>query len=277
MRSLAPDLVMHHLGVDVRRPPGKVVRRPRGSSDWLFLHFHTPIRIHSRSGKHTMPADTCILFQPGHPQHYDGGDKGYTLDFCHFAGTDVMRWAKQSGAPLNSPTVPVSTQPFTALVRSLEYEFSRREPQWRETCALLLAQLLLAFGRARTSPGGCGFTSRQAGAIRRIRDLRLQLQREFARPWTLAEMARAVHLSPSRFSHLYSQVFGKAPIDDLIEVRIQHACWLLREEHMTLKEIAPQCGFSRPAYFARVFRSRVGCPPGAYAKGLSKPLFTSQR
>lgn len=272
MRDLTPELMVRHLGVDVRRPPGKVVRRSRGLSDWLFLHFHTPINIHGSGGIRAMPADTCILFQPGHPHHYDGGDKGYTLDFCHFAGAHVTRWAKQCGAPLNTPTVPVSAQPITLLVRSLEYESSRREPHWQESCALLLGQLLLAFGRTNAFLGKRGASPRQETAIRRIRDLRMQTQREFAKPWTLAEMARMVHLSPSRFAHLYSDVFGKSAVDDLIEFRIQHACWLLREGSMTLKEIAPQCGFARPSYFARVFRSRVGCPPRAYSRRAVKLL-----
>jgi AraC-like DNA-binding protein len=266
MAYTIPRLEVRYIGAEARRAPGHRIDRPIGTGDWLFIHFRTPITMCGPSGERPLAADACILYEPGSPQRYHGDDQGYVIDYCHFAGADVAAWVKRCGIVPNRAIKPVSPQPFTALVRSLIQEFSRREKFWQEECALLLAQLLLAIGRAADTVRGTSITPRQAEVAQRIRDIRMRLHQDFGRTWTVAEMARAVHLSPSRFSHLYTELFGKPPLEDLIDVRIEQASWLLRTEHLTLKQVAPLCGFSNAQHLTRAFRRRVGCTPGAYAR-----------
>ncbi len=43
-----------------------------------------------------------------------------------------------------------------------------------------------------------------------------------------------------------------------------HALELLRSTTLSIKEIAPRCGFSDPQYFSRAFRNIFGQPPGEW-------------
>jgi len=51
------------IGIDVKHDSRFVIKRPRGSGDYLFLHFTTPIHIYAE-GKNAMPKKrpvSCIL------------------------------------------------------------------------------------------------------------------------------------------------------------------------------------------------------------------------
>lgn len=270
MAYAIPRLELSYIGVERHRTPGHRINRPIGTGDWLFIHFRTPIIMCESSDERTLSAGACVLYEPGHLQRYHGGEQGYLIDYFHFMGRDAAAWVKRCGIILNRAFVPASPQPFTAMIRSLIQESSRREKFWQEQCALLMAQLLLTIGRASDAAQDASVTPRQAEMAQRIRDIRMRLHQDFQRTWTVTEMARAAHLSSSRFSHLYTELFGKAPLEDLIDVRIQQACWLLRTEHLTLKQIAPMCGFSNAQHLTCLFRRRVGCTPGAYARRATK-------
>ena len=44
-------------------------------------------------------------------------------------------------------------------------------------------------------------------------------------------------------------------------LRLRHASLLLRGTSKTVAEIAGECGFEDPSYFARVFKRKYGAPP----------------
>lgn len=270
MASSIPRLEVRYIGTEARRAPGHRIDRPIGTGDWLFVHFKTPVIMLGPSGDESLAAGACILYSPGQPQQYHAGRRGYSIDYCHFCGSQVGQLVKRYGITPNRPIHPSAPQPFTALIRALIQEFTQRERFWQEQCALLLSQLLLTIGRTTGRQGETSFTHRQAEVARRIRDLKMRLHQDLARPWTVAEMARLSHLSPSRFAHVYRELFGKAPLEDLIDARIQQACWLLRSEGLPLKQVAPACGFSNPQHLACIFRRRMGCSPGAYAGRIAR-------
>ena len=57
------DWQLRAVGFDYRHAEDFVIDRPRGSGDFLFLHFSTPIRICDRAGQRVQPAGTCILYR----------------------------------------------------------------------------------------------------------------------------------------------------------------------------------------------------------------------
>jgi len=256
-----PDLVVHNVGTSFRHGPEFRIDRPRGSGDWLFVHFTTPIRIRDRKGERTMPAETCILYAPGHAHWYYGPGQGFANDWCHFGGRGVQRWVKRCRIRVNEAVTPLQLRPLASLVQALEREFLRREPYWPETSALLLAQLLVAFSRAASTEPQTGGTPRQADLAHRLRDLRTRVHQRLTESWSVPRMAAEVHLSPSRFAHVYREAFGTGPKDDLIDARIAHACWLLSSGTVPVKQAAAESGFPDIHYFSRCFRSRVGCAP----------------
>lgn len=95
--------------------------------------------------------------------------------------------------------------------------------------------------------------------------LRLMEER-FADSVRVEEIARAVFLSPDRFTEVFSRSVGRTPRDYLRYLRVEKAKALLRVGEMSMTEIAHASGFGDPAYFARAFRTAVGSSPSHWKK-----------
>jgi len=96
---------------------------------------------------------------------------------------------------------------------------------------------------------------------RRIRDV---LERRHHEDLSLADLAKALGLSPSRCGHLVQERFGRTFPALLREVRLGHAVRLLMGSDRSIADIAVRTGFTDPSYFARVFRAAHGCGPAEF-------------
>jgi AraC-like DNA-binding protein/ligand-binding sensor protein len=81
---------------------------------------------------------------------------------------------------------------------------------------------------------------------------------------TLADLARYLHLSPSRASHVVKEQTGLTFQDLLLEERMLRARQLLEFSPGSLEEVAEALGFANVSYFSRVFRRCHGLPPGEF-------------
>lgn len=77
-------------------------------------------------------------------------------------------------------------------------------------------------------------------------------------------VARKMKLSPSHVSKLFRQFGDQSFNQTLRRMRLELALDLLRENVLSVKEIADQCGFSSPGYFIETFRNSFGKSPGDY-------------
>lgn len=99
---------------------------------------------------------------------------------------------------------------------------------------------------------------------RRMLRARDMMDRAFAKPLSLAELARAVHLSPSHFSRQFRATFGETPHRYLQRRRVERAMELLRETELPVTEICFDVGFNSLGTFSRTFTEIVGAPPSVY-------------
>src|SRR5258707_12220629 len=68
---------------------------------------------------------------------------------------------------------------------------------------------------------------------------------EFARPLSIARLARMIHRTPLQFLREFSQLLGMTPHAFLVETRVQAARSMMRADTHSLAGIAHDCGFSR--------------------------------
>lgn len=83
-------------------------------------------------------------------------------------------------------------------------------------------------------------------------------------PIRIADMAARAHVSVSRFHELFKQQYGSTPHQYLLEMRIRHACELLKQGELSHEQIAAYCGFADVHHFSKAFKKQVGMPPGHY-------------
>jgi AraC family transcriptional regulator len=84
----------------------------------------------------------------------------------------------------------------------------------------------------------------------------------------LEEVARECHLSVSHFSRAFRQSMGAAPHQWLLAHRVEVAKELLRDDRLSLLDVALTCGFADQSHLTRVFTRMVGISPGACRRAL---------
>ncbi len=77
----------------------------------------------------------------------------------------------------------------------------------------------------------------------------------------VAELAREVNLSPSRFTHLFRSEIGRSPRSYLQSLRMQRAGKLLETTFLSIHEVMLRVGVRDPSHFARNFRRHHGTSP----------------
>ncbi len=87
-------------------------------------------------------------------------------------------------------------------------------------------------------------------------------------PLTVAELAAAVGLAPSRFHERFRAQTGTTPARRLAELRLNWAEALLRAGDLSLAEVALAVGFSDQSALTRSLRRRRGTTPGALRNGV---------
>lgn len=110
------------------------------------------------------------------------------------------------------------------------------------------------------------YDEKSAGGYMHIARAMEYISESFTSPITLCEVADFVHLTPSYFSKLFSEINGKGFSQYVTEQRIEHAKKLLETTELGVTDIAFSSGFSSFSSFSRSFRQECGCTPSEFRK-----------
>lgn len=83
---------------------------------------------------------------------------------------------------------------------------------------------------------------------------------------SIGSIAAGLDLSSSHLSRLFKRATGDTFEHYVIAGRVARAKRLLLDPLLNISQVAEQCGFSDPSYFARVFRRVAGCSPTQYCQ-----------
>lgn len=87
------------------------------------------------------------------------------------------------------------------------------------------------------------------------------LNREYAQPLKVEELAKEARMSTSSFYQHFKAVTGMSPIQYQKQIRLQEARRLLLTDDMEAAEAAFQVGYESPSHFSREYSRRFGLPP----------------
>ena len=80
----------------------------------------------------------------------------------------------------------------------------------------------------------------------------------------LQDVAKAVNMSKSRFSTVFSQTTGQSFTEYLIYLRLSKAKELLKTSNLKSSQIATEIGYNDSHYFSYIFKKNVGMTPSDY-------------
>jgi AraC family transcriptional regulator, transcriptional activator of pobA len=203
------------------------------------------------------PGDACIC-PAGQVHHQEMREPG--TDLC-------LLLVVHAGVPLTCPQVvrgalsPTLRQEIATLseVSPPTDPLARNEADLR--AAAVLAGLL---ARAQRCDGDGGDTSLAQAAARLMEERHATLA-------SLADVARALAVSPAHLRQRFTAHHGIAPLRWLTRVRVERAKDLLAHSSLSLREVAAACGFSSEQYLCAVFQRLLGKAPGAFRAAAPRP------
>jgi AraC family transcriptional regulator of arabinose operon len=161
--------------------------------------------------------------------------------FARVAAELRRRDATRAVSGLNDPT-------------SFSFSGPEEEPQRRLLLTLVEVILLLAIQDRSEKPT---FDPRIAAALE-------VMGGDPVGPYTVRSLAEIVHMSRSRFAHLFTSQVGSSPMRTLRLIRLQHAARLLQCTNQPVGVVASASGFSNIFDFSRQFRRHSGMSPSEY-------------
>ena len=119
-----------------------------------------------------------------------------------------------------------------------------------------------------------------AGLLRGLGDARLaialrEIHSDPARAWTVEVLAKKAALSRSVFFDRFSSAVGLPPMEYLLGWRMALAKDLLRQQDISLAEVAERVGYSSASTFSTAFSRFVGKPPSRFARECTADVASS--
>ncbi|WP_199100557.1 AraC family transcriptional regulator [Dyella sp. ASV21] len=228
------------------------------------------------------PAFTISSRVPAPPVHWDPKDVAGSVAELRYGEPDGHPDMRSLGGSFLfdavDPGLLISLLPrvvhvqgsmrLSQLVRMVGEEVADQKPG----CEFMLSRLveLLLVEAMRAASAG----SAPPGLLRGLGDERLapalkHMHARIGHAWSIEQLAKAAAMSRSAFFERFTRSVGVAPMEYLLAWRMDIAKGLLRDNQLTVSEIADQVGYASASAFSVAFSRHVGTTPGKYARSLS--------
>ena len=148
------------------------------------------------------------------------------------------------------------------IMKTVYDELLRQEIGGRLVCKGCLLQLVAYLVRHYAQEMlGQEDSLRRMKKLERLNIVYQYIERNYSSPISNRELADLIHVSEGRFSHLFKESAGMAPLQYINKVRLEKAANLLKRGDYTVAEVAAAVGFSDYNPFGRLFRRTFGCTP----------------
>ncbi|HSJ99770.1 MAG TPA: AraC family transcriptional regulator [Kofleriaceae bacterium] len=161
------------------------------------------------------------------------------------------------GATRQLRVPPAERSQWVRDLRRLKAELDARPFGYRAASRALLTLLLL--GAARLAREGGLLTA--APLHPALGSVFQYIEKRFRSPISLADVAKAVQLSPAYLTDLVRRATGRTVLRWITERRMAEARALLLQSDLVLQEVAYQIGYDDVGHFIRQFRKMHGVPP----------------
>lgn len=248
-------------GLGIReRMPAKMISRPGGTDDYLFMHFHDPVQIHIAGTMEYVPPHTFIIWEPRAPHLFGNVQRPWTHSWIHCDGSSVVESFAASGIEPNRPVALSDDAVVKRYLPAIYQEIQRHSDPDPMILSFLFAIWLREVERARHQTEGALSIPANLLSVKRF------IESHLSQPIRLDDLAAQALISSSRLSAQFKRHFNTSPIDYVLRLRLRRASHLLLDRNLTMSQVARQVGFSDPFYFSRQFKKHYGLNPTAYRR-----------
>lgn len=207
------------------------------------------------------PNEFFILPQNVEHAYGSSEEHPWSIYWIHFGGDSlpemnevhaVQQHFKPYRVKNNGDVIPL----FTKIYKTLELGYSIDN--------LLFANMCLSHFLALFIYNARHYAETDSDKMDCVDNAILYMQDHINENISLNELSALYNYSVSRFSNLFKQKTGYAPIDYFVQMKMQKACQQLNFTDRSVKDIAFSMGFDDPYYFSKRFRTIIGMSPKKY-------------
>lgn len=233
------------------------------STDSALFYFKSPV-VFSKAGRRIkMRGNSAAIFSSGYMQNFQPalGTK-FCCDYVLFRmSAGDKQYLSASGIPIDEPIEVGDDYVVSGILRCMKAQSMRQNSANDEFMELSLRTIFIALNGSEE-----GVHEKDVPHLNKLRKLRDEIYSSPAEIWEADILAEKMGISRSYFHRIYLAAFGVTCRQDAIESRLQYAAELLRDNSLTLSEIAEKCGYESDSYFMRQFKQHKGCTPTEYRK-----------
>jgi AraC family transcriptional regulator len=164
--------------------------------------------------------------------------------------------------------VPDRTLGF--LIPALVREQESKSPGGAQVTEALATQLVVHLVRSNATPAPVTSARPPVTAARMARAIEF-IHEHLDEPFTVADVARVMDLSPFHFSRAFKRAVGEAPHQYVLNQRLEQAHRLIAGSDLSIADVAIQTGFYDQSHFGFHFKRHFGVTPGTLRRGKDLP------
>jgi len=216
------------------------------------------LETHIDGKKYDMQPGDVVLYAPKTEYYYTTKTPNELVYYwVHFTGSGALPLTQRCG--LNNKTVmhPGMDDALISGFHAVFNDYVEHDFLFVDAGAAHLMDVLIRIGRLIAPEGTAGNRAQIAESLRYIHS-------NFNREISTSQLSEMEHLSPSHYRTVFRKCTGVSPLEYIIRLRINHACELLSQQNMAVRQVAEMVGYRDPLYFSRIFRERIGVMPSGY-------------
>jgi len=243
------------MGIHEVMPPGFIHHGSAGSEyPCLIIVFHSPVKVLVHN-EWVSAHNRMVVWNYEAEHEYGNSDQEWNHSWIRVSGKWMIRHLHNSTVPLGIPlNVGGDSLPMHYLTWICE-ELRNRPQQDPDMLEGLLQIFWHDISRHLKGEPYAPLPNTRLDRARKF------IEENFARPFSLAEVAAQAHLSPAYFCSAFSKQFGIPPRDYATQLRLQRSTQLLANPELPIFQIAEMVGCTDPLYFSRLFHKRYGMSP----------------
>ena len=234
---------------------------PSGRLDYyLMCVLSGTMTVRMNDTLQTVTAGDAVLFPPKHPYFYSYDGKGDDLNYLwvHFTGSHAQSYLEELGLdPLPFHGNAAFDAHGLSFFRSLFDVFSKDSTNKELKLSATLLQILLSVSGAAL--GNHKSSNPLARSLQYI-------NASYTDDIQIPALAAMENLSNSRYHVLFKETVGVSPRAYITMLRMRHACELLSNTNLTVKQIGALVGYEDSHFFCKIFKSKIGVSPSLYRK-----------
>lgn len=125
---------------------------------------------------------------------------------------------------------------------------------------------------AEEAQGNLNVPEGEASTIQVIERMIKDIHKDYAKHYTLSDMAQECHVTEAYFSGLFKRIAGKSPMSYILQVRVEKAKELIHTTEYKMVQIARAVGYEDYQYFSKIFKKVAGETPGEYKARIMKEI-----